>query len=138
MENQKIDFLGRGWSFPPSFNNSIGQVAMLSDEEDIQNSLEVLLSTLPGERIMQPAYGCNLSDLLFEPIEVQLITRIKNRIEYAIIDFEPRIKTTKIEILTEKVLDGVVEIIVYYEVKATNSRYNLVFPYYVEEGKVKP
>ena len=58
-------FLGRGWSFPPTFSKSTQNLLMTSDEEDIQKSLEILLSTTIGERFLQPAYGCNLENFVF-------------------------------------------------------------------------
>ena len=70
LENNS--FLGRGWSFPPSFDNTIGEVVMQQGEADIQESLKILLSTSLGERIMQPRYGCNLTDLLFETLDTTL------------------------------------------------------------------
>ena len=72
MENQS--FLGRGWSFPPEFNNESRAVKMLEDEEDIRSSLQILLSTRPGERIMVPGYGCNLDELLFSPLNLTIKT----------------------------------------------------------------
>ncbi len=71
-------FLGTGWKFPVQFNKTNGTVEMLSDEDDIQNSLQVLLSTRIGERIMQPSYGCNMDVLLFEAINESLITYVKD------------------------------------------------------------
>ena len=128
-------FLGRGWAFPPEFNLS-GEVKMLSNEEDIQNSLTVLLSTRVGERIMQPTFGCNLDILLFEPITLTLKTQIRELIFTAIHEFEPRIKPLAIT-LTGKEEEGIIEIEVQYEVKATNSRFNLVYPFYLIEGQVR-
>ena len=70
---EKINFLGTGWSFPPSFNNEIASIELVSDEEDINQSLNILLSTSLGERVMQPRYGCNLEDYLFEPLSITIL-----------------------------------------------------------------
>jgi phage baseplate assembly protein W len=123
MENFENTFLGRGWAFPPEFNPVSGQTKMLSNEDDIQSSLRVLLATRVGERIMQPSFGCNLDIMLFEPLNTTLKTEIKDLIFTAIYNYEPRIRPLSIS-LTGK--DD--------EVKATNSRYNLVFPFYINEG----
>jgi len=77
-------FLGTGWSFPPAFSNSERQTAMLSDEADIQSSLEILLSTRPGERVMRPDYGCNLDELVFEPLTTTFKTYIKDLVATAV------------------------------------------------------
>ncbi len=78
-------FLGTGWSFPPQFSKTEKASKLISNEEDIKNSLVVLLATRVGERIMQPKYGCNLEVLLFEPIDTTLKTYIKDYINIFLI-----------------------------------------------------
>ncbi len=107
---------------------------MTEAEEDIQRSLEILLSTSLGERVMLPAYGCNLRDLLFEPIDTGLQTLLFDRIKTAILYYEPRIEAEDILLQTDRVTEGVILIEVVYRVRATNSRFNYVFPYYKNEG----
>lgn len=138
MEHIENKFLGIGWKFPPSFSKVTKQVQMVTDEPNVHNSLQILLATLPGERIMQPLHGCSLQDFLFEPLTTALITRMTDRIERAIITFEPRIRVLRIVIEDLVVLEGKVNIHVHYEIKSTNSRYNLVYPFYIEEGKIQP
>lgn len=138
MEKIESKFLGIGWKYPPSFSMHSQGVEMVKDEVNVHNSLEVLLATLPGERIMQPQYGCSLEDFLFEPITTSIITRMTDRIEQAIISFEPRVRVLNVSIVDFVAEAGKIDIHVHYEIKSTNSRYNLVYPFYVEEGKVKP
>ncbi|MEB2309369.1 MAG: GPW/gp25 family protein [Candidatus Brocadiaceae bacterium] len=128
------EFLGRGWSFPPSFNQSFRGVKMLEQEADIASSLEVLLSTSQGERIMQPQYGCNLEELVFESLDTRMKTLMADKIESAILYHEPRIELEKVSLDESRELEGVVLIEVIYRVKATNSRFNFVYPYYKLEG----
>src|SRR5215207_1763515 len=123
-------FLGTGWSFPPAFSKEEKKTAMLSDEADIQSSLEILLSTRPGERVMRPDYGCNLDELLFEPLTTTLKTYIKDLISTAILYYEPRIEVNDIEIDDAGGTDGRVLITIDYTISATNSRFNFVFPFY--------
>ncbi|MDD3779509.1 MAG: GPW/gp25 family protein [Proteiniphilum sp.] len=132
MENQS--FLGRGWSFPPEFNNESRAVKMLEDEEDIRSSLQILLSTRPGERIMVPGYGCNLDELLFSPLNLTIKTYIVDLIRTAILYYEPRIDVNKIEIDPTDEFHGVLLIQIEYTIRATNSRMNMVYPFYIEEG----
>jgi phage baseplate assembly protein W len=130
-------FLGRGWSFPPTFNRSHRSrpgVEMLEQEADIASSLEVLLSTSQGERMMLPQYGCNLQELVFESLDTRMKTLMADKIESAILYHEPRIELENVRLEESRELEGVVLIEVVYRVKSTNSRFNFVFPYYKEEG----
>ncbi|HEX5150596.1 MAG TPA: GPW/gp25 family protein [Parafilimonas sp.] len=131
--NEENSFLGKGWSFPPTFDNASGEVQMLRGEDDIQSSLRVLLATKLGERVMQPLFGCNLDKMVFELLDTTLKTEMKNLIERAILFFEPRINIDKIEVDSQNNLNGVVIITVNYVVRSTNTRGNLVFPFYLSE-----
>jgi uncharacterized protein len=127
-------FLGRGWSFPPNFNRGLPGVEMLEQEADIASSLEILLSTIPGERVMLPQYGCNLEELVFESLDTRLKTLMADKVESAILYHEPRIELEKVQLDDSRELEGVVLIEIVYRVKATNSRFNFVFPFYKLEG----
>jgi len=125
-------FLGTGWSFPPQFSKTARTVKMIADEADIKNSLEVLLATRVGERLMQPDYGCNLDVLVFEPVDVTMQTYIKDLVFTAIYLFEPRVKPDYVILSTPE--EGQVLIEVFYTIRGTNTRHNLVYPFYLEEG----
>ena len=127
-------FLGRGWSFPPVFNKMSGSVEMLEEKTDIESSLEILFSTKIGERIMQPSYGCNLDEMVFESMNLTLLTYMKDLIENAILYHEPRIKLERLDIDTSNQNEGYLSIVLHYLVRATNSRYNYVYPFYINEG----
>lgn len=130
-------FLGTGWGFPPTFSTATKTVGMTSAEEDIQSSLAILLTTRVGERVMQPKYGCDLHDRVFEPLDVALRADIKDLVETAILYFEPRILFDDVT-LEDRPEEGVVLITIHYVVKATNSRANFVYPYYLREGTELP
>jgi len=130
-------FLGTGWSFPPSFDMEIGTVEMVSEEEDIRQSLNILLSTSLGERVMQPKYGCNLTDYLFEPLNSSVIGYIKDLVEHAILFYEPRILAEKIDVTAQDsfdIIEGRFTISVEYVIPETNSRFNYVYDYYKNEA----
>jgi len=127
-------FLGRGWSFPPSFDKASRGVAMLEDEADIESSLDILLSTRLGERIMQPNYGCNLDEMVFEAMNLTMLTYLKDLVENAILYFEPRIELEGLEIDTSREAEGLLLIMIDYRVRTTNSRFNYVYPFYKNEG----
>ena len=107
---------------------------MISDEEDIESSLNILLSTRLGERVMVPEYGCNLDELLFEGLTRTLITYVIELIKTAILYHEPRIDVIRIDISETDPLEGVLMIHLDYKIRATNSRKNMVFPFYKQEG----
>ncbi len=132
--NNKKAFLGIGWDFPPEFSEDLNEVNMISDEEDIKSSLEILLSTRLGERVLLPNYGCNLQDLLFEKLDRTLITYTKDKIQTAILYHEPRIDVISIDISETNPLGGQLVIKIEYKIRATNSRTNVVFPFYKGEG----
>lgn len=136
MEEQKAatDFLGTGWSFPPTFRRSAKGVVMTSGQEDIDRSLEILLSTALGERVMLPDYGSNMEEMLFEPIDTGLQTLIFDRIKTAILYYEPRIEVEDLVLDTDRAAEGMLIITIAYRVRATNSRFNYVYPFYLTEG----
>lgn len=130
-------FLGTGWAFPPLFDRESGSVALVSDEEDIKQSLNILLSTSLGERVMQPRYGCNLSDYMFEPLSSSMIGFIKDRVENAILIYESRILVENIEVTDDgsfDLIEGRFTISVEYTIPGTNSRFNYVYDYYKNEA----
>lgn len=127
-------FLGTGWSFPPTFDQGTATVEMVSDEEDIVQSMEIILSTRPPERIMQPDFGCELSQFLFEEISQGLITGIRGIISDALLYYEPRIDVEDINI-DESEQEGLLLISITYTVRGTNSRFNLVYPFYINEAQ---
>lgn len=127
-------FLGRGWSFPPTFELGNARVGMLSQEADIASSLEILLGTRQGERVMLPQYGCNLDELLFENLDMRMKTLMADKVGSAILYHEPRIHLEKVQLDESQELEGLILIDITYRVKTTNSRFNFVYPYYKLEG----
>ena len=127
-------FLGTGWSFPPEFDGTSKNVQTVSAEDDIQQSLFILFSTAPGERVMQPSYGCDLRSMVFENITESTVTAIRDMIEKAVLFFEPRIDLNFVDLDTGQIEEGILNILVDYTVRATNTRSNMVYPFYVQEG----
>lgn len=126
-------FLGTGWSFPPTFDKEAG-IIMVSNEEDIAQSLNILLNTNLGERVMLPDYGSDLIKFIFEPITTSGNYLIQEIISTAITRYEARVTLNSITVDQAQYLDGIINIVVDYTVQSTNSRFNLVFPYYRIEG----
>lgn len=126
-------FLGRGWSFPPTFDKSKREVFMLEGEEDIRSSIEILLTTELEERVMQPSFGWKRDRWLFESLTTTKATAIKKEVEDALLFFEPRIRLNSLRLLPGDKISGKVEIVIDYTVRSTNTRNNLVFPFYLSE-----
>ena len=127
-------FLGTGWAFPPTFSRATRSVAMVSDEIDVEESLHILFSTSLGERVMVPRFGSQLGQRVFHGLTTTLLTELEELVRNAILYWEPRIELLDVEVKADSVLEGRVEIRVSYAVHRTNTRHNLVFPFYLREG----
>lgn len=127
-------FLGTGWSFPPEFGPGGAEVATVSEVEDVHQSLAILLASRHGERPMQDSFGCNLDTLLFEEIDQALINQITTLIHDAVLRHETRIELLDVDVSPDPSEAGVLRIQLDYAVLGTNSRYNMVFPFYLNEA----
>ena len=123
-------FLGTGWSFPPTFDKQGAQVEMTFGVEDIERSLEIIFTTALGERIMNPAFGCSLDEMVFEAMNTSKLTYLENLLRTAILYHEPRIDADSIEVRPDAP-EGTLWIHIGYTVRTTNSRFNFVYPFYV-------
>jgi len=130
------DFLGAGWSFPPAFFAGGAEVVLISGEEDIRQSLQIILSTSLNERIMHSDFGCDLSRFLFGEIDQGLVNEMRNMVSNALLMHEPRIQVLDVDIQSTEAENGRLLISVNYLVPATNNRYNLVYPFYLKEANV--
>lgn len=134
MADKNESFLGRGWAFPPAFNYERGTLETVEDELDIKQSLGIILGTIPGERVMFPTFGCGIRQYVFEANSPTQISMLKDAIYDAILFNEPRIKLNKIEIEDDKQNYGLMHIKINYTVIITNTRSNMVYPFYFKEG----
>ncbi|HZB42672.1 MAG TPA: GPW/gp25 family protein [Ilumatobacter sp.] len=123
------DFIGRGVSFPLRVDQS-GAIAMTSGPSDIDSSLRMILTTAPGERVMRPAFGCRIWELLFEPINANTLGLMGEAVREAVGRWEPRITLDDVGLEPDPGR-GAVFIRIDYHVRATNDRRNLVYPFYV-------
>ncbi len=130
-------FLGRGWSFPPTFDPFHNTVVMASGDADIRESLHILLSTSLGERVMLATYGVDLISKVFTTLTTTTANEIATMVTRAIIEWEPRVSVDNVEV-SESMLDGWVAISIDYTVRQTNTRSNMVFPYYQVEATLPP
>ena len=140
MDSSNSDFnsfLGTGWSFPPSFDRTLASIQTVSDQTDIEQSLNILLSTALGERVMEPNYGCDLQPYLFEGLNAHLIGYIKDRVRNAILFYESRIKIVSITVTgsdSSDLMEGRFTVTVTYTITQTNTRFNYVYDYFQNEA----
>lgn len=127
-------FLGVGWSFPPSFAAGGAAVAMVAGAADIEQSLHILLSTSLGERVMQDEFGCDLQSVFFAEMDQDLINALTSLITDAILYHEPRITLEQLDITESAAQQGLLLISIDYTIRNTNSRFNLVYPFYINEA----
>ena len=137
--NQRNSFLGTGWGFPVTFQKNKGHCSgrTVSEIEDIKESLTILFSTRPGERVLRPDYGCSMDDLIFEPVNESLKNYLIDLIKKSILYYEARIDLEKVE-LTDESIEGRVIITMTFSLRTTNSRFNYVFDYYKREATILP
>lgn len=134
MEEKK--FLGTGWSFPPTFRKEKKSVSMVEGELDVQQSLEILISTSLGERVLRSDYGCGIKAMSFESMTVSMMTKLERLIEKAILKYETRIDLENVSLKNSVPLEGILYIQIQYRVRTTNSRNNFVYPFYIREGSL--
>jgi uncharacterized protein len=125
-------FLGVGWAFPLRLAVH-GEVAIAAYEEDVRESILIILGTRRNERVMRPDFGAGLEDFVFETINTTTIETLKRRVREALIDWEPRIDVESVDVKAEPPL-GRLLVGLRYRVRATNTHYNLVYPFYLQEG----
>jgi phage baseplate assembly protein W len=124
------DFLGKGWKFPVQVDGT-GRIALSRFEDDIREAVRIILLTAVGERVMRPEFGTGLHTFVFETMSVTNIGTIQAAVQNALIQWEPRIELLSVSVEADPGEVGKLLINIDYEVRATNTRFNLVFPFYV-------
>ena len=127
-------FLGVGWEFPLRVTPT-GELAVAIFEEDIRQAIMIIIGTDQGERVMRPDFGAGLNRLVFEPVNTTTMALVKHRVEKALVDWEQRIDVEEVKVTTDLIERNKLLIDVTYKVRATNSRQNLVYPFYIREGE---
>jgi phage baseplate assembly protein W len=129
-------FLGRGWSYGVSQNapGAGDDVALAAHEEDVRQAVRIILETGRGERLMRPDFGAGLEQFLFEPVNTTTCALIRHRVEDSLHTWEPRIRIEALDVLPRGAEAGRIDIVLEYSIRATNTFYNLVYPFYTREG----
>ena len=126
-------FLGVGWKFPLQRDKS-GRIALSEYEEKIEESIEVILGTAVGERVMRPDFGCAVHRLLFSPNTSAVHSLAEFHCREALVKWEPRIDVLDITARADRHEPATFNIEISYRVRATNNQFNLVYPFYLKHG----
>jgi phage baseplate assembly protein W len=131
---ERKDFLGRGWAMPVQIDPRTGLVASVEYEEDIRQSILIILETAPGERVMRPNFGCGIHEMVFTAVDSTAIELIRSSVQEALVRCEARIDVLDISVDEAATTEGKLLVEVEYRVRKTNQTGNLVFPFYFREG----
>jgi phage baseplate assembly protein W len=126
------DFRGTGWAFPVRVG--AGAIEAVSGDEDVRQSIHLILATAKGERVMRPDFGCGIHDLVFAAVSTQLIARVRREVEDALRTYEARIEVLRVAVATGSLAVGRLDVEIDYRVRTTNQTGNYVYPFYFREA----
>lgn len=124
------EIVGRGWVFPPRIGPQ-GGVALTSDRSELEQAIQIILITSPGQRVMRPTFGCRLHDLVFAPNNSYTAAKARRYVEEALGMWEPRINVIQVDVRPDPDEGNRLLIHIQYEVKANHDKRSLVFPFYL-------
>lgn len=127
------EFLGVGWSFPVVLDEA-GSIQLARYEESIRQAIGIILGTAPGERVMRPDFGCGIHDLVFAVNSAGTAGRVASLVREALLRWEPRVDVLNVEAVADPSQPNLLMIKIDYQVRTTNSRFNLVYPFYLERS----
>lgn len=131
---RKSHFLGAGWSFPISFTIGNYQLDTTEYEENINESIQIILLTKNGSRPMEPDFGSGLQSFFFRQMDETLKGEMIDAVKFALMNNEPRITVTEVDVNFPNQINGIVEINIFYIYNQANTRHNYVFPFHLKEG----
>lgn len=134
MEEDSRSFLGKGFKFPIQVDEMTGRMKVSYYEEDIKEAIYIILMTRKGERVMKPEFGCGIHDFSFDTMDYTTLSMMEREVREALSLWEPRIINLNVKAVADKKKEGCVLIKINYVVRSTNNPYNLVFPFYIQEG----
>lgn len=127
-------FLGRGWKFPVQVDTKTGRIMMSEYEEDISEAIRIILRTSQGERVMRSHFGCGIQKFVFDITDDSTLRMMEASIKEGITAWEPRVESVEVRAEPDKETPGKITIHISYVVRATNNLFNLVYPFYINEG----
>jgi Bacteriophage baseplate protein W len=129
-EIRNREFLGQGLAFPLQLDPR-GQIALAAGERSIERAIRLILSTMPGERVMRPNFGCRAWELLFSPINSETASLMEYYVTDALRFWEPRIEIHRVDVFQDPSVDGALLVEIFYLVKATHDPRSIVYPFYI-------
>lgn len=129
------NLLGRGWASPIS-SDIKGNIKYSQQEKSIEESLRVILSTTPGERIMRPDFGCAINEIVFTPNTPKTVALAEHYVKEAIIKWEPRVILKEVKGVPDPLNPVAINIEIKYEIRSVNTFFNMVYPFYLERGEI--
>lgn len=127
----KKEFLGTGWKFPVSLEG--GTFELVEEDKDIREAILIILSTTPGERVMRPEFGCGIHNYVFSVINSSNLLMIENEVTKALTLYEPRVNIEVVKAEPDSSEGGKLLVHIEYTVRSSNSRFNMVYPFYLTE-----
>lgn len=126
-----IEFLGKGWSFPIKLVEP-DQIQLTNNEESVRQSIQMIIGTAKGERVMRPDFGCGIHDRVFSPNSAGTVGQIINDVRTALLEWEPRIDVINVDTIPDPSQPNVILISIDYQIRTTNNIFNLVYPFYLQ------
>ena len=133
MEEKK-SYLGTGWRYPVGVKKD-GSIILSSGDQDIKESIWIILATAPGERVMRPDFGCGIHELVFAPMTPSTFALVQMTVHDALVRWEPRIDVENVDVGPDSSEDNRLLISINYKIRANNTKGNLVYPFYLREGR---
>ena len=124
------EIVGCGWAFPPHIDPQ-GRMALTNERNELQQSIRVILSTSPGQRVMRPRFGCKIQELVFAPNNSHTAAQVRRYVEDALGMWEPRISLIQVDVKSDNQADSALLIEIIYEERTTRDRRSLVYPFYL-------
>ena len=131
---QNREFLGAGWRFPLQVTAG-GRIAMARYEQRVEEAIVLILSTARGERVMLPEWGCGIHDLVFAPNDARTVSLVAHEVRRALVAHETRVDVLDVHVENPPEAPNLLLIRVNYRIRATNAIGNLVYPFYIREGR---
>lgn len=132
--SEEKSFLGKGFAFPLAVSETTGRFLESSLEADVKQGIYLILMTRKGERVMRPEFGCGIFDFAFETLDFSITSQMESSVKTALALYEPRIKDVEVRVTIDDIHQGKVLINIQYVVRSTNNPYNLVYPFFINEG----
>lgn len=126
--------LGTGMKFPPCVDRATGRFAVSSDQENVRDSIYLLLMTARGERLTAPGFGSNLAAYAFQTVDLTTVSMLERDIRRVLLDNEPRVADVAVEVQRSPNDFACLQVTIRYLLIDSQQPQNLVFPFYIADA----